>query len=467
MSETTDGLGTARTPLPLGLPEASDDPGRARSRRLASGIATSLLSRGVAAVAPLLLIPITLAYLGTEVYGLWMATAAVASMTLWADFGLGNGLLTKLAPCHARRDWDTARGYVSTAYAVLGATAAVLLAVLWGLAWVIPWASIFNVTDPELEPLARQITLVCLSAMLVNIPLSLVQRVQYACQQVAQSNLWQAAGGLTSVAMAWIAVRAEAAPVVVVACAVGGPLLVNGLNSGYVYLRADPQLAPRPSLVDRKLARALVELASQFFALSVFTSIALNIDNLIIARALGLAAVTDFSVPAKLFTALGMMVTLVNLPLWPANGEALARGDLEWVRRITARMTLISGAGVLLSSVFLVIFGDALISAWVGDVLDAPPLLLAGLAAWWLLLATASPRFMLQNAAGVVRPQLVGWVLFLVLSLPLKWVAARALGVAGVPLAGSILYLACLWPAAVVGTRRVMARDRRHNGETE
>jgi len=458
LNEIGEGLGSIQSLPPPDLqPAGASSHGRDRSRRLISGIATSLVSRGAAAVAPLILIPITLAYLGSEVYGLWMATAAIASMALWADFGLGNGLLTKLAPCHANGDWDAARRYVSTAYAVLIATAASLLGLLWALSGVVPWASIFNVTDPSLVPLAKQIALVCLSALLINIPLSLVQRVQYAHQQVAQSNLWQAAGSFVSVALAWAAVHAKASPTVVVSAAVAGPLLVNVANSAFVYLREGRLLAPRPGSVDRRFARALIQLGSQFFILSIVTSIALNADNLIIAHTLGLAAVTGYAVPAKLFTALGLIVTLVNLPLWPANGEALAHRDLEWVRRTTRRMTLVSGTAILLPSALLIIGGNALISVWVGGILHVPSLLLVSLAVWWLSLATASPRFMVQNAAGLVRPQLVGWAVFLIVSVPLKWVAAREFGIAGVPLVGALIYLLCLWPAAVVGFRHALS----------
>ena len=458
MSETADNLGSIQSPPPStadAAPEVTDY-GRERSRRLMSGIATSLVSRGIAALAPLILVPITLTYLGRDVYGVWMTAASVTSMVLWADFGLGNGLLTKLAPCHARRDWETARRYVSTTYAVLTATALVLVGLLIGLSEVVPWAALFNVSNEGLFAVSREIAVVCLSAMIVNIPLSLVQRVQYASQQVAQSNLWQAGGSLAAVALAAMAVNWEAPAAVVVAAAVTGPLAVNVINSVVVYHGGGRVMAPRPGFVDHRFARTLLRLGGQFFVLSIVTSAALNADNLIVTQALGPAAVTEYAVPVKLFTALGLVVTLVNLPLWPANGEALARGDISWVRRTTRRMTLLSGGGVLIPSVALVLGGDWVIRVWTGTDLGTPQLLLAALAAWWFLLAITSPRFMVQNAAGLVRPQLIGWTVYLLASVPLKWLAAEEIGLAGVPLVGAGLYLACVWSAAQIGYRRTL-----------
>src|SRR6266545_4108416 len=287
---------------------ATDVFARERNRRLTAGIITSVVSRGTGALAPLVLIPITLSYLGDELYGLWMAVTAVTGMALWADLGLGNGLLTKLTPCYASGDTAAARRYISTTYGVLSVVALGLLAGLWALSGVISWTSTFNVTDPAVEAEARA-----------------------------------------------VALEARLSPALVVGAAVSGPPLANLLNSAWLYGRQCRLLAPRPTRVDRTVARSLLLLGGQFFGLSIAMSIAVNADNLVIAHALGLEAVTDYSVPARLFSALGLLVTVVNLPFWSANGEALARGDLGWVRRVTGRMTLASGLVVLLSSAILVL----------------------------------------------------------------------------------------------------------------
>jgi O-antigen/teichoic acid export membrane protein len=441
----------------------ADFHGRRRTRRLASGILTSLVSRGAASVAPLLLIPITLHYLGSELYGLWMAVGALASMALWADLGLGNGLLTKLTPCQSSGDWTLARKYVSTAYATLVPVACILTASLWSLSSLIPWSDIFNVTDPKLYGTARTVALICLSALFVNIPLSLVQRVQYAYQQVSQNNIWQSVGSVLTVALTWAAVAAKLEPVAVIGAAVSGPIVSNTANSIWVYSRSGRPLRPRLNSIDRSVIVDLFQLGGQFFALSIITLVALNSDNLIIAHSLGLAAVTEYSVPAKLFMALGLMVTLVNLPLWPANGDALARGDDSWVRKTTARMTFLSGTAVLLPAVALFFIGHRLLSNWLKADLHGSPWLFLGLGLWWVLLATAAPRFMVQNASGLILPQLIGWALYLVLSVPLKLLGANEFGVAGVAGASALGYALLVWPAAAIGYRRALSHKTQLN----
>ncbi len=438
-----------RRPIAGGIgivPEGSRGP--ERTRRLIRGVLASVVSRGAAAITPLVLIPITLGYVGEEVYGLWMAIAALTSMALWADLGLGSGLLTKLGPANATGDWHTGQRLVSSAYAVLTAVALVGGAAIWLLASVVPWGALLNVTDPALVSLSRTIALISFTGFLVNIPLSLVQRVQYAYQQVPSSNFWQASGSVLSLVLALLAVTTDRRPAEVIAATVAGPILSNVANSVFTYSRSLRRVVPRPSAVNRALFLPLITLGGRFLILSVITSVALYSDNLIVAQAFGAAEVTQLAVPAKLFAALGLVVSLVNMPLWPANSEAMARGDTSWVRRTTRTMTLLSGAAVLIPSLGLIFFGDQIIGAWSQGSVHPSQLLLVALAVWWTLLATASPRFMVQNSVGVLRPQLVGWTLFLLISIPAKWIGAQQLGVGGVVLAGALAYAVFVWPAA-------------------
>ena len=419
-----------------------------------------MVSRGLAAAAPLLLIPITLDYLGGQVYGLWMVVASLTGMALWTDLGLGNGLLTKLAPCYAGGDWQTARRYVSTAYAALVLASGVLIGVLWSCSQLIPWQAMVNTDDPNLVAAARTISLGCFSAFLINVPLSLIQRVQYGYQAVARNNMWQAGGSLLSVGLAAGAVCLTLSPAVVVTAAAAGPIIANIANSVTAYTTTLARLAPRLGSIDWTVLAALFRLGGGFFALSIVTAAALNSDSLIIAHALDLQAVTEYSVPARLFGALGLVVTLVNLPLWPASGDALARGDRMWVRRTTARLTAISAAAVLLAATALVVLAGPVLTIWAGDAIDPAPLLLVGLGVWWLLLAVTSPRFMVQNAAGIIRPQFIGWCLFLLVSVAAKWFAAKVFGISGVACAGAVCYLLIVMPAADLGYRQALLLAR-------
>jgi O-antigen/teichoic acid export membrane protein len=432
-----------------------------RGRRLRTGIIASLFGRGAAALMPLILIPITLHYLGSEVFGLWMVATSLTSVALWADFGLGNGLMTRLTHCFARGNWEAARRYVSTSYAVLALIAAMFCVILLLVSPVVSWPGLLGAKDYHLSQLAREISLVCIAAFLVNMPLALIQRIQYAYQRTGQSNLWQLAGSFLAIAGASLTVSLDASPVVVVAAVALGPLLGNVATSAWVFTHWGRDLRPRASSIDRSTVRSMIVIGFSFFLVTTLTSTALSLDNFLVAHVMGLTDVTAYSLPARVFGALGLLVTILNAPLWPANGEAIARGDFAWVRNMTARMTLTSCVGVLVPALLFVILGDRMLNLWLPGNFEASPHLLLALAGWWVLLAAVSPRFMVQNSVAVVRPQLLGWSIFLVVSIPVKLWALSRFGLAGLPIAGSALYVLTVLPAAQVGYRRVIGRHLR------
>lgn len=432
-----------------------------RTRRLVSGVVTALASRAAGFLTPILTVPVTLPFFGKDLYGLWAAVTAVSAMTAFADLGLGSGLMTKLAPCYAHGDTVRARRYISSAYLTLTLLAATLTGLLWLLADRIPWVGIFNVTGQITAEQTRLIALIGLTAFTLNVPLSLIVRVQYAYQQVSWSNLWQTGGNLVGVATVLGLVSAGLSPIVVIAASAAAPLLVNLVNTVWFFGRQSPQLRPRVAAVEAVTARELVRLGGRFFLVTVVMTAATNADTLIIAHTLGLSSVAAFAVSAKLLAQVGLVAALVNVPLWPANGDALAQRQFDWVQRITRRMTVVSVLAAGLPAAAFVLLGDRLFAVWLPVSVDGDPWLLAGLGAWWVLQAGLSPRFMVQNAGGVIGPQLIGWTVFLALSTVGKWYGAERFGVDAVAWAGAACYALTVVPAALYGYHRTLRRHRR------
>ena len=67
-----------------------------------------------------------------------------------------------------------------------------------------------------------------------------------------------------------------------------------------------------------------------------------------------------------------------------------------------------------------------------------------------------SPRFMVQNAAGIIRPQLVGYICYLIISIPAKWFATAHVGITAIPYVGVAVYALTVLPAALYGHRRAL-----------
>lgn len=391
--------------------------GVTRSRRILTGIAGGLVGRAVSLAAPFIVMPVLLRHLGHADFGVWMTALSITSMTMFVDLGIGNGLLTKLSSAYGRGDNEEMRGLISSAYASLTAIALLLLVLLF---------MVLAAVEAGLSPseglggsAGAPIVAVCLAAFIAGIPASIIQKVFYAHQMVWLGNMWQVVAAAVSVAAclaavklgwgAWQAIAAYSVPPVV--------LMVVAAS---FFFRRRPEIAPSVSSIDSAKIRMLLAIGSKFLVLGIVTSIALNADNVIIAQKLGAAAVTEYAIPAKLASVLGLMVTTMFLPLWPANGEAIARGDYAWVRASTKRMSILGGLAVAIAGLCLVVFGEPIMMLWMGRSFSDQQAVLSFLCALFCVTAFVSPFQMLLNSAGRLKAQIYPWTVFALLTIAAK-----------------------------------------------
>lgn len=434
------------------LPNKNRGLSSSRTAALAWGIATGFGSRLLTLVAPLLTLPVTLSYLGAEVFGFWMVIVSITSMAMFADLGLGNGLLTSLGGVAAERDSAKAKVLISTAYLTLAGVSLLMLTAVW---LVVPNLDLPRILGAAAEldsEVIQAVAILCLSAFAFSIPLSLIQRIQYAFQEAWKSNLWQVAGAAATVIAVYVTAWLDLGylPVIAVsAFTMPATLLFNNI----VYFAGRQELRPSIACLSKRAAGSLLRIGLAFFGLSILTSIALNVDNVIVSNLADLATVSGFAIATKLFSLLGLAVTLVALPLWPANADALARGDINWVKKMTLRMSVISVAAVGLGGALLVIVRAPVLTLWLGREHTISLSLAISLVVFSILTAFSSAYFTVQNSVGRIGLQFAGWGMFLLVSIPLKIYLYRLIGLPGIPLGASLAYMIALVPVALVGYR--------------
>lgn len=427
-----------------------------RSRRLVIGMSASAISRGLAALAPLITVPVSLQFLGVSGYGAWSAALALTAFTAFADLGIGAGLMTKLSAALATDNLGLAKRLVSSAYVAVVSLIAALLGLLWVSQSFVDWATVVGGDGSRDDGDVSAIALITISAFLINAAAMLIVRVQYAAQQVPASNVWQAAGSLAGIAAIYIAAGVSEDKSEFVAVAAFTPAAIAIINTVY-FFAFGPGRTWRPEFhgFHWTETRELAKIGSKFLIISVLMAASLSTDSWIIAHAVSLEAVTEFSIPARVFAVIGTAVSVLSIPLWPANAEALSNGDLDWVRRTTHRMTVIAPVVVAILAIVGVLIAPTALDWWLGGSVQPSLVLLSGLGAWSLVQAVVAPMFMVQNAVGVLRPQIVGYTALLA-AIPLKWFVAGHWGYEWLPFTAVACYVAIIWPTAWFGYRRSM-----------
>jgi O-antigen/teichoic acid export membrane protein len=406
---------------------------------------------------PLLVVPIALAQLGATGYGAWTTAVSVTSLVAFADLGIGTGLMTRLGRSTAGDQLDdSAQAYVSSAHALLAGVAGLALVLLFGFAALFDVGQLLGAAPGEGD--VELITVVTLSAFILNMVVSLVVRVQYGIGQQGRSNLWQAAGSVAMLGAMWIAAVTTTGAGWFVAAAAFAPVLVALVNatSFYGFARLGRQLAPRPSLVNVDLALSLLRSGTRFFLVALMMTMSLALDPWIVAQTASLGDVPEYTIPFRVFAVIGSFGVLLALPLWPIHARAVVAGDVLWIRRITRRMTIASTGLVALGAGVAVVAGPRVVDVWLDGGISYDPVLWGGLAAWWVVQTATGPAFMVQNGAEILGPQMVGYSLLLT-ALPAKWLISQTIGFAWIPWCGTALYLLFVATACWVGYRRALA----------
>jgi O-antigen/teichoic acid export membrane protein len=408
-----------------------------RYKRVGLTAVASMGARAVAFAVTFVTVPLTLRYLGTEQYGLWATMTSATALLGFADFGLSNGLVNGVSDALGGNDRETVRRYVSSVFYML-----VVVMLILGIAFaatygLVPWAELFNVSSAHAAAVAGPAMAVFLAVTIVALPLSVVQSVRAGFQEGFASSVWQGVGSIVSLVGLVVAIAANAKLPWLVLALGGGPVIALLLN-GAVLLRSRPWLAPRLRLATLPAVRRMMRFGLMFFILAIAISVAYQTDNIVIARMLGPAQVTQYAVPMKLFMVAPLILSFGLMPLWPAYGEAIARRDVAWVRRTLIRSLAISATlGALMSAVLLA-FGVAILHAWAGNSIHPTTPLVLALSAWALVQCVTGCIAMYLNGANALGFQAVCATIMMVANLGLSIALTRAIGISG-PAWGSVI----------------------------
>jgi O-antigen/teichoic acid export membrane protein len=413
---------------------------RERHRRAILSSLASALARVVAIGALVISVPLTLTYLGTERYGMWMTISSLIAMLSFADLGMGSGLLNKIAHAHGKGDVAAIRRLVSSGFLMFGLIALLVLLVFAVVYPRLSWSSIFNVQGDLAKSEAGPTLAVFVGLFALNIPLGIVGRLQTGLQQSFKVSLWQCAGSLVALTSMMAVIYLKGGLPWLVGAALGAPTVAVMCNSMDFFFRARPDLCPRRSEISGREMRHLMHTGALFLVLQIVAAVAYGSDNVVIAHSLGASAVTEYAVPEKLFGLIAVGIGIALAPLWPAYGEALSCGDVRWVRSVFIRSLLVAIGSAAVISIILVLLAPKIITLWVGHVVNTPFLLLAGLGLWKIIEAGGNAMAMLLNGANVIRAQLFAGVLTGLSALALKVVLVDRIGVAGAVWASIIAF---------------------------
>jgi O-antigen/teichoic acid export membrane protein len=413
-----------------------------RNRRAALGGLTTVLGHSVKIIGSLATIPLLLHYLDTERFAIWVTLTSLVTLASAGDLGIGNGLINAISTAHGTDDRGAARTYVSSAFFMALIFSSVLLVVFIALDAVVPWPTIFNLSSPRAVAEVGPAIKVLIASIVLSMPLIVLLKIRNGYQEVYIVSLSYTVGAVLGLAALVAAIWLGASLPWLIFAETGVPIIGLIANLASLFLVERPWLRPEFRCVRTGAIRQLLDLGLLFFIMNLTGIVAFYSDNLLAIWTCGPAAAALYAIAAKLFSPCRLLVGTLLMPLWPAYAEAIARGDVAWVRRTVA--TSIIGVEIVVLPLVLagLFFGDDLASFWLHRPITFGFGLLSGMALWVVLEAIGSGLSIFLNGVSAVRVQIPLCIAFALVGVAAKIALAKQFGIGGI-IWGMILAYAC------------------------
>ena len=412
--------------------------GQERSVRAKKNILAAFLIKGGSIIISLFLVPLTIHYVSSDQYGIWITLSSIIGWFGFFDIGFGNGLRNKFAESIAHGEDNKARIYVSTTYAVLTIIVTIVLSIFVLLNPFLNWSTILN-APPNMAAELSTLALIVFVFFCLQFVLQLITTVLTADQQPAKASLFNFYGSVFSILVIYILTKTTSGNLIYLGAALGFiPVAVLMVSSIWFYSRKYKKFAPSLKYVKFSYARDLMTLGLKFFLLQVAGIVLYQTSNIIIAQLFGAAEVTPYNIAYKYFTVIPMILGIILSPFWSAYTEAWTKGDIAWIKNSQKKLKLI-WVSLSVLAVIMLLFSNLVYKMWVGKEITIPFTVSAVLAAYFIINTWNGIYCVFLNGVGKIKLQLYSGILDMIIHIPLAIYLGKKMGIAGVVLSLVIL----------------------------
>lgn len=342
-----------------------------RSANVKKNILGSIFIKGISMVVSFMLVPLTIGYVSSELYGVWLTMSSILAWLGFLDVGFSQGLKNKLAEAIAQNNWKRGKALVSTCYFMMLLIFVPVCLVFEGVVPFIDWSSLLNVSSQYSQEIIKAmyilIAFACLQ-MIVNVFVSVVA----AFQMVALSGTFTVIGNTISLGVIYVLTKTCSPSLVVLALTLAAmPVFVTLIASLILFCGKFKSVAPSLSYVDRKYIKDLFGLGYKFFIINIQVVVLYQSTNILISNVASPNEVTTYNIAYRLLSCAMMMYTLTTGPLWPAYTDAYTRGDYNWMQMMRKKMQKVLMLSIL-GCFVIALLSSPIYHIWIGDAVSIP-----------------------------------------------------------------------------------------------
>jgi O-antigen/teichoic acid export membrane protein len=223
--------------------------------------------------------------------------------------------------------------------------------------------SIFHI-NPQFVPTARWLLLMVGAAVSLGFPIGVFGGILGGLERFLLMNLTSIGSTLVRALLIVIALQHGHGLLAVALITVTLPLVSGLVNAAAVFYHLRLRFAPR--YVSRSTLRQIASYSGTTFIIIVAARLRFKTDALVIGTFLSAAAVTYFTIGARLVDYAGEVVQSMAQIFVPMSSQSDALGDLPRLRKIFIAGNRMCALVIFPIAAILVVLGKSVIQAWVG-----------------------------------------------------------------------------------------------------
>jgi O-antigen/teichoic acid export membrane protein len=344
-------------------PSTAEGRSQERYRRAAWTTLVMVAARLSNILIGLITVPMTLKYLGEDLFGIWTVLTSIIGFLSFYDFGIGVGLRNMLIECVGKDDYEKPRELIGNALFVLIILASLMVVLVYTVAPFISWGAVIKCKNPASVPQILPALQAVISMFAIGLPISQLLNIANAYQRGYWGYLCFLLGRVFSFTFILWCIKTGQPLSVLAGGYVGIPFMVT-LIGWVVFFIAAPTLRPWPVRPDWKLIQSLFSIG--FFVLIHHLSFALINTSaiMLIGNTIGASSAIPYSVTSQLLGAANLLTASMMLGISVAVGEAWYRNEYEWIKKTMRRMegtVLVCSVAPLL---FFLFVGQPIVLWW-------------------------------------------------------------------------------------------------------
>ena len=418
-----------------------------RTKNITKHVLLSALYKGGHIVCTFLLVPLTIDFLDTENYGVWLTLSSFIAWFSFFDIGLGNGLRNKFAAARATNNAEFAIGYVSTAYYAIGSICILFFLLSLAAGYWVDWTKVFNTSANMRGQLQLLMPIVfgCFSLQLV---LKLITSVYVGDQDHSINGKISFLSAALSLLIVWLLTLTANSSLLLFGIIFSAlPVIILLILNVYAFTGKYTMYRPKFSFWKKSYFNEIFGLGFTFFIIQISVLVLFSTDNFIITQLFGPAAVVPYNVAYKYIGISNMIFTILLTPYWSSITEAYEKGELDWIRKAMKNLMKFM-IGILVVIVLLVIFAPWAYQLWLGDKVMVPSELTLAMALFFAITMAYAPFNFFINGVGKLRLHMYTFLIAALINIPLSIYLAQSTtwGVSAVIVASSI----CVFPNLIL-----------------